>query len=134
MRKEWVRKLDAKDRPYWKRRILDATRVVPAFVVQLMSSSDRLKALAVIHRRTSTVLGTLDEEDTIVVLEDKGLHHHHVDDDVAMLHDDGDDEDVKHIMYLPVEAVHATRSVLGEAVDPALWRYLHQLSRQPFST
>ncbi|RHY13278.1 hypothetical protein DYB25_003805, partial [Aphanomyces astaci] len=117
MRKEWVRKLDAKDRPYWKRRILDATRVVPAFVVQLMSSSDRLKALAVIRRRTSTVLGTLDEEDTIVVLEDKGLHH--VDDDVAMLHDDGDDEDVKHIMYLPVEAVHATRSVLGEAVDPA---------------
>ncbi|ETV96803.1 hypothetical protein H310_10100 [Aphanomyces invadans] len=131
MRKEWVRKLDTKERPYWKRRILDATRVVPAFMVQIMWSTDRFHALEFIHRHWnySTVLGTLDEEDTIVVLED-GHPPPHMD-DMAMLHD-GDDE-VKHIVYLPVEAVHANRTILGDAVMPSLWKHLHQLSRLPFS-
>ncbi|RHY31116.1 hypothetical protein DYB32_003748 [Aphanomyces invadans] len=132
MRKEWVRKLDTKERPYWKRRILDATRVVPAFMVQIMWSTDRFHALEFIHRHWnySTVLGTLDEEDTIVVLED-GHPPPHMD-DMAMLHD-GDDE-VKHIVYLPVEAVHANRTILGDAVMPSLWKHLHQLSRLPFSS
>ncbi|KAF0699975.1 hypothetical protein As57867_009418, partial [Aphanomyces stellatus] len=133
MRKEWVRKLDTKRRPYWKRRILDSMHVPLAHLVQLCSHADRLHLTG--RMRQSTTLNTLDEgEETIVVLEGEAEDP----DELVILQASENDEDdgeteSKQLMFVAVETVNANRSILGTTVDATLWGPLHMLSRLPFS-
>ncbi|CAK4134982.1 unnamed protein product [Aphanomyces euteiches] len=131
MRKEWVRKLDTKERPYWKRRILDANHVPLAYLVQICSAIDRQDLLE--RERQSSFLNTLEEDEAIAVLEGGSVADEEGGDGLEILAPP-DNGEAKHLMYIPVDSVNANRSVLGEPVDPALWRHLHMLSRLPFST